>query len=88
MTTTILRKEIHSIIDDIPEQSLPALKPLLAHLADEYWKPVIEPANAEECAMIDEGMEEYRKNPDSFVSLDSVIEPASFWERIKHKRRI
>ena len=68
MTTTVLRKEIHNIIDGIPDISLPALKPLLAHLADDYWKPVTEPANAKETAMIDKRVKEYEKNPSSFVS--------------------
>ncbi|MCL2186661.1 MAG: hypothetical protein FWB86_12545 [Treponema sp.] len=72
MTAAILRKEIHSIIDAIPDQSLPAIKPLLTHLAYDYWKPVVEAANPEEIAMIDEGMEEYRKNPKSFIPLDRV----------------
>jgi len=68
MTTSVLRKEIHGIIDIIPDRSLPALKPLLTHLADDYWKPVVEPASPEEAAMIDERVKEYEKNPSSFVS--------------------
>jgi hypothetical protein len=67
MTSTVLRKEIHTIIDDIPDRSLPALKPLLTHLADDYWKPVIEPASPEEAAMIDERVKEYENDPSSFV---------------------
>ena len=71
MTATVLRKEIHGIIDVIPEYSLPALKPLLTHLADDYWKPVIEPASPEEIAMCDERMLDYEKDRSSFVSLKS-----------------
>ena len=67
MTTAVLRKEIHSIIDGIPDISLPALKPLLTHLADDYWKPVTEPASAKEAAMIDKRVKEYEKDPSSFV---------------------
>ena len=67
MTATVLRKQIHSIIDVIPDQSLSALKPLLTHLADDYWKPVIEPASPEEAAMIDERINEYERDPSSFV---------------------
>jgi hypothetical protein len=67
MTAAVLRKEIHSIIDVIPDGSLPASKPLLIHLADDYWKPVIEPASLEEIAMCDERMKDYEKNPSSFV---------------------
>ncbi|MCL2374837.1 MAG: hypothetical protein FWC65_06310 [Treponema sp.] len=72
MTAAILRKEIHGIIDGIPDRSLPALKPLLEHLADDYWEPVIEPADEDEIALIDAGMAEYRDNPSSFVPLDSI----------------
>ncbi|MCL1994266.1 MAG: hypothetical protein FWG66_15080 [Spirochaetes bacterium] len=67
MTAAVLRKEIHGIIDEIPDSSLPALKPLLTHLADDYWKPVIEPASPEESAMIDKRVREYEKDPSSFV---------------------
>ena len=69
MTATVLRKEIHSIIDVIPDGSLQAIKPLLSHLADDYWKPVIEPASPEEIAMCDERMKYYEKDPSSFVSF-------------------
>ena len=67
MTAAVLRKQIHSIIDGIPDRSLSALKPLLAHLAGDYWKPVIEPASPEEAAMIDKRVREYEKDPSSFV---------------------
>ena len=67
MTATILRKELHNIIDVIPDQSLPALKPLLTHLADNYWKPITEPASPEEKVMIEKRVKEYEKDPSSFV---------------------
>jgi len=67
MTATVLRKEVHSIIDVIPDGSLQAIKPLLSHLADDYWKPVIEPSSPEEIAMCDERMKDYEKDPSSFV---------------------
>ncbi|MCL2128539.1 MAG: hypothetical protein FWH38_09810 [Treponema sp.] len=67
MTAAVLRKEIHSIIDTVPDRSLPVLKPLLTHLADDYWKPVTEPASPREAAMIDKRVKEYEKDPSSFV---------------------
>ena len=67
MTAAVLRKEIHSIIDTVPDRSLPVLKPLLTHLADDYWKPVIEPASPEEILMVEERMKDYDKDPSSFV---------------------
>jgi hypothetical protein len=45
MTATALRKEIHGYIDAIPDNKLEVLKPLLSDLADDYWKPIIEPAS-------------------------------------------
>jgi hypothetical protein len=67
MTAAVLRKKLHIIIDDIPDRSLPAIKPLLTYLADDYWKPVIEPASPEEVAMIEERIKDYEKDPSSFV---------------------
>ena len=72
MTAAVLRKELRNIIDAIPDRSLPALKPLLIHLADDYWRPVTELASPEEIAMINEGMKEYRENPSSFVPIESI----------------
>ena len=69
MTTAVLRKELHTIIDTIPDRSLPAIKPLLTYIAEDYWKPVTEPAGPEEIAMIEERMKDYEKDPSSFVPL-------------------
>jgi hypothetical protein len=69
MTAAVLRKELRDIINVIPDRSLPALKPLLTHLADEQWKPVIEPANKKEIAMVNKRMKDYEKDPSSFVPL-------------------
>ena len=67
-----LRKKLHSLIDEIPDQSLPILKPLLTHLATETddWEVVIEPANAKEAAMIDKIANEFEKDPTSFIPYD------------------
>ncbi|MCL1813159.1 MAG: hypothetical protein FWG29_06505 [Treponema sp.] len=69
MTATVLREELHTIIDIIPDRSLPAVKPLLTYLADDYWKPVTEPANSKEKAMINKRVKEYEENPSCFVPL-------------------
>jgi hypothetical protein len=61
------------MIDIIPARTLPAIKPLLTFLADDFWKPVIETGlPVEEIAMIDEGTAEYRNDPSTFVTLDSI----------------
>ena len=69
MTTAVLRKELHTMIDTIPEQSLPAIKPLLNFLSSDYWNPVIEAANSEEIEMINERLKDYENDPSSFVPL-------------------
>jgi len=71
MTASILRKELHRYIDTIPERSLYALKPLLTVLAEPLYA-IETDLSAEEIAMIEEGMAEYRKDPSGFVSLESV----------------
>jgi len=66
-----LRQEIHACIDDMPESKLIALKPLLFALVDDSI--VIETdLTQEERARIAEGMADYRKNPENFVSLDKL----------------
>ena len=67
MTAAILRKELHTMIDTMPDQSLPAIKPLLTYIAEDYWKPITEPASPEEAAMIDKRVKEYEKDPSSFI---------------------
>jgi len=63
-----LRKEIHNCIDDIPEGKLLALKPLLFALADDAI--VVENnLTEEERLLVATGMNEYKRNPDSFVLL-------------------
>ena len=52
------------------EVSLRAVRPVLLQFADGYRRPVAEPAD--EIALIEEGMREYRKNPSSFVPLDDI----------------
>jgi hypothetical protein len=72
MTTAILRKELHTIIDTMPERSLSAVKPLLSYIVDDYWKPVIESASPEEIAMADKRMKDYEKEPSSFIPLKDI----------------
>jgi len=69
MTTALLRDELHTIIDTLPERSLPAIKPILFFLANDYWKPVIEVASPEEEYLIEERMKDYENDPASFSLL-------------------
>ena len=68
---TALRKEIHTCIDEIPENKLIALKPLLFALADDSIVVERNLTN-EERALVAVGMAEYESNPNSFVPLDMV----------------
>ncbi|GHU99622.1 hypothetical protein FACS189483_09100 [Spirochaetia bacterium] len=72
MTTTILRKELHTMIDTMPDQFIKAMIPLVSCITDEYWKPIIEAASPEEIAMIDERMKDYEADPSSFISLSDI----------------
>jgi hypothetical protein len=66
-----LRQEIHTYIDDITENKLLALKPLLFALADDSI--VIEKdLTDEERDIIIRGMADYDANPDSFVALSEI----------------
>ena len=70
-----VRQELHSYLDILPEAKLEVLKPLLSFLAHDAaeGEMIIETdLTDEERAIIAEGMEEYAKDPSSFVSLDSI----------------
>jgi hypothetical protein len=71
MTVTTLRNELKSIIDDMPERSLYALKPLLSVLSID---PIIIETDltAEEKAIIEAGEKEYREHPETFAARESI----------------
>ena len=71
MTTVALKKELHGYIDSMPERSLSALKPLMLVLAQPLYS-IETDLTADEIAMIDEGMAEYRANPSSFIPLENI----------------
>jgi hypothetical protein len=73
MTTTALRKELHAFIDTIPEQRLPALKTLLADMADRDWLVIETDLTQEEIAICEAGAKEYREHPENFINLDDFI---------------
>ena len=60
------------LLHPIPDRSLQAVKPLLSYIAEDYWKPIIEPASPEEIAMADKRMKDYEKEPSSFISLEDI----------------
>ena len=72
MTATILRKEIHSMIDTIPDRSLAALKPLLSVLAEPLYT-IETDLTEEEIAIIEEGRKEFKEHPENFISLKDYL---------------
>ena len=73
MTATVSRKELHTMIDTMPDHFVQAMMPLVTCMTEEYWKPVIEPASPEEIAMADERMRDYEKDPSSFVPFKKRV---------------
>ena len=73
MSATISRKELHTMIDTMPDHFIQAMMPLVTCITEEYWKPVIEPASKEELAMCDERMKDYEKDPSSFVTFKKRV---------------
>ena len=72
MKEAVLRKELHRYIDAIPEETLYALKPLLSELAKPHYT-IETDSTAEEIAIIDEGIQEFRERPGNFISLKDYL---------------
>ncbi|GHU99614.1 hypothetical protein FACS189483_09080 [Spirochaetia bacterium] len=72
MTAAVLRNELKSCIDTMPERRLAALKPLLFELATPAYT-VETDLTAEELAIIEKGMQDYREHPETFVNLESIL---------------
>ena len=72
MQNIAIRKKLHTYIDTLPDENLLALEPLLSFMAEDYWKPVIEPADPDEIAIIEEGEKNYMECPESFIPLENV----------------
>ena len=72
-TLLIARKELHSLIDTLPERKLKALRPLLDVLIED--EPIIETdLTDEEKEWIEEGCRHFKKHPEDFVPLESLLE--------------
>jgi isoleucyl-tRNA synthetase len=69
MTATVLRKELHTMIDTMPDRFIRAMVPLISCIMEEYWKPVIEPADTEEIAMVEERIKDYESDPASWTDI-------------------
>ena len=66
-----VREELHSLIDNLPERKLNALRPLFDVLIDD--EIIIETdLTEEEKAAIAQGDRHYREHPEDFVPLESI----------------
>jgi hypothetical protein len=66
-----VRQEVIDYIQKLSDDKLEALKPILYLLADEPLN-IETDLTDEERDIIKAGMDEYEKNPNSFVSLDTI----------------
>ncbi|MCL1818678.1 MAG: hypothetical protein FWG35_07080 [Spirochaetaceae bacterium] len=65
-----VREKLHTLIDEIPDECLASVEPLLTYLAREQ---VIETnLTDEEKLWIQEGRNHYREHPEEFVPLESL----------------
>jgi hypothetical protein len=71
METAVLRKELKSYIDTLPDHSLQALKPLLLELTD-FCYSVDTDLTPEEIAEVNARADEYYKDPSRFVALEDL----------------
>jgi len=60
------------MIDSLPDSALPVIKPLLTYISDDYWTPIIEPANEEESAKIEEALRLHEKNPSDSIDWEDA----------------
>jgi hypothetical protein len=71
MEAAVLRKELKSYIDDLPDRKLQALQPLLFEYARSDYDLDAD-VTAEESAEIDERIADYHRDPSSFVALEDL----------------
>ncbi len=67
MEAAVVIKKLHTFIDEMPDNCLSSVEPLLSYLAGE---PIIETdLTEEEKKWVQEGRKHYREHPEDFVSL-------------------
>ncbi|GBR77175.1 hypothetical protein NO2_1603 [Candidatus Termititenax persephonae] len=72
MDNTAVRQELHTFIDNMPEQSLSALKPLLAYMTCSAGTTLETDLTTEEQNLIEEGLRGYAQNPGDFIPLEDI----------------
>jgi hypothetical protein len=72
-TAEVVRQELHSLINTMPERKLNALRPLFDVLVDDDDNVFIETdLSDEEYALIEEGVKHYHEHPEDFVPLENI----------------
>jgi hypothetical protein len=66
----ITKQEIHEIIDTLPDYKLEVIRPLLLLVSNEYEDDELTP---EEAAEMKQYLEDYEKDPSSFIPLEEVL---------------
>jgi hypothetical protein len=70
MEAVAVRKKLHTFIDEMPDNCLLSVEPLLSYLAGES---VIETdLTDEEKGWVREGRKYYKEHPEDFVPLESI----------------
>jgi len=70
MEAAVVRKKLHTFIDEMPDNCLSSVEPLLSYLAGE---PIIKTdLTDEEKKWVQEGRKHYREHPEDFVPLESI----------------
>jgi hypothetical protein len=71
------KEKVHSMVDEIPEPTLQAIETLLEQVLRanyEHEIPIVEPVtDPDEIRLIDEGEEEYAKDPSSYVPFEDYL---------------
>ena len=70
MEAIAVRKKLHAFIDEIPDNCLSSVEPILSYLAN---NSVIETdLTDEEKTWVHEGRKQYKSHPEDFVSLEGI----------------
>jgi len=70
MEAVAIRKKLHIFIDEMPDNCLSSVEPLLSYLASER---IIETnLTHEEKTWVMEGRKKYSEHPEDFVPLESI----------------
>jgi hypothetical protein len=70
METVAMREKLHTFIDEMPDDCLATVEPLLSYLAGER---VIETdLTDEEKQWVQDGRKQYREHPEDFIALESL----------------